>query len=72
MNYKLIFNKLNIEIVCDCNDLTKTIDTIIMNYNRYIENNHELNYQMYGNGRGSNIEVYYNGMLVDIVEVSRV
>lgn len=71
MNYKLIFNKLNIEIACNCNDLTKTIDTIIMNHNRYIENNHDLNYQMYGNGRGSNIEVYYNGTLVEIVEVSK-
>lgn len=71
MNYRLLFNKLNIEIVCDCNDLTKTINTIIMNYNKSIKNNHELNYQMYGNGRGSNIEVYYNGTLIEIVEVSR-
>ena len=69
MKYKLIFNKLKLEYICDCNDLTKTIDTIIMNYNRYIENNHDLNYQMYGNGHGSNIEVYYNGTLVEIVEV---
>jgi hypothetical protein len=71
MNYKLIFNKSNIEIVCDCNDLTKTIDTIIMNHNKSIKNNHDLNYQMYGNGRGSNVEVYYNGTLVEIVEVSK-
>ena len=71
MNYKLIFNKLNIEIVCDCNDLTKTIDTIIMNNHKDIKNNYDLNYQMYGNGRGSNIEVYYNGTLIEIVEVSR-
>ena len=71
MNYKLIFNKLNIEIVCDCNDLTKTIDTIIMSHNKSIKNNYELNYQMYGNGRGSNIEVYFNGALIEIVEVSR-
>ena len=42
-----------------------------MNHNRYIKNNHELNYQMYGNGHGSNIEVYYNGTLVEIVEVSK-
>lgn len=69
MNYKLIFNKLKIEIMCDCNDLTKTIDTIIMNHNKSIKNNHELNYQMYGDGRGSNIEVYYNEMLLEIVEV---
>ena len=71
MKYKLIFSKLKIEIVCDCNDLTKTIDTIIMNHNKSIKNNHELNYQMYGNGRDSNIEVYYNGMLVEIVEASK-
>ena len=71
MKYKLVFNKLNVEIVCDCNDLTKMIDTIIMNHNKSIKNNHELNYQMYGNGRGSNIEVYYNGTLVEIVEVSK-
>lgn len=71
MKYKLIFNKLNIEIVCDCNDLTKMIDTVIMNHNKSIKNNHELNYQMYGNGRGSNIEVYYNRTLVEIVEVTK-
>ena len=71
MNYKLIFSKLKIEIVCDCNDLTKTIDTIIMNHNTSIKNNYELNYQMYSNGRGSNIEVYYNGTLLDIVEVTK-
>ena len=71
MKYLLIFNKLKIEIVCDCNDLTKTIDTIIMNHNKSIKSNHELNYQMYGNGRGSNIEVYHNRTLVEIVEVSK-
>lgn len=71
MNYKLVFNKLNVEIVCGCNDLTKTIDTIIMNNHKDIKNNYDLNYQMYGNGRGSNIEVYYNGTLVEIVEVSK-
>lgn len=71
MKYRLLFNRLNIEIVCDCNDLTKTIDNIIMNYNTYVKNNYDLNYQMYGNGHGSNIEVYYNGTLLEIVEVSK-
>lgn len=71
MKYKLLFNKLKLEYICDCNQLTKTIDTIIMNHNKSVKNNHELNYQMYGNGRGSNIEVYYNGTLIEIVEVSR-
>jgi hypothetical protein len=72
MNYKLIFNKLKIEYICNCNNLTKTIDTIIMNHNKSIKNNHELNYQIYGNGRGSNIEVYFNGTLLEIIEVSKV
>ena len=72
MNYKLIFNKLKIEYICNCNDLTKTIDTIIMNHNTYIKNNHDLNYQIYGNVRGSNIEVYFNGTLLEIIEVSKV
>lgn len=72
MNYKLIFNKLKIEYICNCNDLTKTIDTIIMNHNTYIKNNYDLNYQIYGNGHGSNIEVYFNGMLLEIIEVSKV
>ena len=49
MNYKLIFNKLKIEYICDCNDLTKTIDTIIMNHNTYIKNNHDLNYHIFDN-----------------------
>lgn len=71
MNYKLIFNKLKIEYICNCNDLTKTIDTIIMNHNTHIKNNHDLNYQIYGNGHGSNIEVYFNGTLLEIVEVSK-
>lgn len=71
MKYQLLFNKLKIEVVCDCNDLTKMIDNVIMNHNKHIKNNHELNYQMYGNGRGSNIEVYYNGTLVEIVEVTK-
>lgn len=71
MKYKLLFNKLKLEYICDCNQLTHTIDTIIMNHNKFIKNNHELNYQMYGNGHGSNVEVYFNGTLVEIVEVSR-
>lgn len=71
MKYKLLFNKLKLEYICNCNQLTHTIDTVIMSHNKYIKNNHELNYQMYGNGHGSNIEVYYNGTLVEIVEVSK-
>ena len=72
MNYKLIFNKLKIEYICNCNDLTKTIDTIIMNHHKSVKNYHMLNYQIYGNGHGSNIEVYFNGTLLEIVEVSKV
>lgn len=72
MKYRLLFNRLNIEIVCDCNDLTKTIDNIIMNHNTYVKNNYDLNYQIYGNGHGSNIEVYFNGTLLEIIEVSKV
>lgn len=72
MKYRLIFNRLNIEIVCDCNDLTKTIDNIIMNHNTYVKNNYDLNYQIYGNGHGSNIEVCFNGTLLEIIEVSKV
>lgn len=72
MNYKLIFNKLKIEYICNCNDLTKTIDTIIINHNKSVKNCHMLNYQIYGNGHGSNIEVYFNGTLLEIVEVSKV
>ena len=72
MNYKLIFSKLKLEYICDCNQLTHTIDTVIMNNHKAVKNNHDLNYQIYGNGRGSNIEVYYNGTLVEIVEVSKV
>lgn len=72
MKYRLIFNRLEVELVCDCNDLTKTIDAIIMSNNKYIKNNYELNYQVYGNGRDSNIEIYYNGTLVEIVEVLKV
>lgn len=72
MNYKLIFNKLKIEYICDCNKLTKTIDTIIMNNHKHIKSNYDLNYQIYGNGRGSNIEVYFNGALLEIIEVSKV
>lgn len=71
MRYRLVFNRLEVELVCDCNDLTKTIDSIILNRNKHIKSNYDLNYQIYGNGRGSNIEVYYNGTLVEIVEVSR-
>ena len=72
MNYKLIFNKLKIEYICNCNDLTKTIDTIIMNHYKSVKNCHMLNYQIYGNGHGSNIEVYFNGTLLEIIEVSKV
>lgn len=72
MNYKLIFNKLKLEYVCDCNELTKTIDTIIMNHHKSVKNCHMLNYQIYGNGHGSNIEVYFNGTLLEIIEVSKV
>lgn len=72
MNYKLIFNKLKIEIICHCNDLTKTIDSVIMNHYRAVKSCHMLNYQMYGNGHGSNVEVYFNGTLLEIIEVSKV
>lgn len=71
MNYKLIFNRLNIEIICNCNDLTKTIDKTILNFNKHIKSNFDLNYQIYGNGRGSNIEVYHKGTLLEIIEVSK-
>lgn len=71
MKYKLLFNKLKLEYICDCNQLTHTIDTVIMNNHKNIKNNYDLNYQMYGNGHGSNIEVYYNGTLVEIVEVTK-
>ena len=71
MKYKLLFNKLKLEYICDCNQLTHTIDTVIMNHNKAVKNCHMLNYQMYGNGHGSNIEVYYNGTLVEIVEISK-
>ena len=72
MNYKLVFNKLKLEYICDCNNLTKTIDTIIMNHHKSVKNYHMLNYQIYGNGHGSNIEVYFNGTLLEIVKVSKV
>ena len=72
MNYKLVFNKLKLEYICNCNDLTKTIDTVIMNNHKAVKNCHMLNYQMYGNGHGSNVEVYFNGTLLEIVEVSKV
>lgn len=71
MKYKLLFNKLKLEYICDCNQLTHTIDTVIMNNHKDIKNCNMLNYQMYGNGHGSNIEVYYNGTLLEIVEVSK-
>ena len=71
MNYKLIFNKLKLEYICDCNQLTYTIDTVIMNNHKAVKNCHMLNYQIYGNGHGSNIEVYFNGTLLEIIEVSK-
>lgn len=72
MRHKLLFNKLKLEYICDCNQLTHTIDTVIMNNYEAVKSCHMLNYQMYGNGRGSNIEVYFNGTLLEIVEVSKV
>lgn len=71
MKYKLLFNKLKLEYICDCNQLTHTIDTVIMNNHKDIKNCNMLNYQMYGNGHGSNVEVYFNGTLLEIVEVSK-
>lgn len=71
MKYKLLFNKLKLEYICDCNQLTHTIDTVIMNNHKAVKNCHMLNYQMYGNGHGSNVEIYFNGTLLEIVEVSK-
>lgn len=72
MRYKLLFNRLKLEYVCDCNQLTHTIDTVIMNNHKAVKSCHMLNYQMYGNGHGSNVEVYFNGTLLEVVEVSKV
>lgn len=72
MNYKLVFNKLKLEYICNCNQLTHTIDTVIMNNHKSVENCHMLNYQIYGNGRGNNVEVYFNGTLLEIIEVLKV
>lgn len=72
MKYKLLFNKLKLEYICDCNQLTHTIDTVIINNYKAVKNCHMLNYQMYGNGHGSNVEVYFNGTLLEIIEVSKV
>lgn len=72
MKYKLLFNKLKLEYICDCNQLTHTIDAVIMNHHKAVKNCHMLNYQMYGNGHGSNVEVYFNGTLLEIIEVSKV
>ena len=71
MKYKLLFNKLKLEYICDCNQLTHTIDTVIMNNHKTVKNCNMLNYQMYGNGHGSNVEVYFNGTLLEIVEVTK-
>lgn len=71
MKYKLLFNKLKLEYICDCNQLTHIIDTVIMNNHKAVKNCNMLNYQMYGNGHGSNVEVYFNGTLLEIVEVSK-
>ena len=72
MKYKLLFNKLKLEYICDCSQLTHTIDTIIMNHHKSVKNCNMLNYQMYGNGHGSNVEVYFNGTLLEIIEVLKV
>ena len=72
MKYKLLFSKLNLEYICDCSQLTHIIDTVIMNSHKAVKNCNMLNYQMYGNGHGSNIEVYFNNTLLEIIEVSKI
>ena len=68
MKYRLLFNKLNIETFSECKNLVHIIDSILMSAHK-INNIKDFTYQSYGNGRGSNVEVYYKNNLIEIIEV---
>lgn len=68
MKYRLLFDKLNIETFSECKNLVHIIDSVLMNAHK-INNIKDFTYQSYGNGCGSNVEVYYKNNLIEIIEV---